>query len=338
MILALFAASWSANALACDVTTPTNVTVGTSFSPSAIKAGMVPYTKTLGGFSCSSVNILTLLSGNFLKATVASGATLQLTATGTSDVVTYKLYADSTGTNELKPGVEAFYINGTVLNLLNLAGNGAIDVPVHFKLASSGFVTPGTYSGSFSIKWDWLFCSGIGVLGACIGTPDQGSKSATVNVTLVVQPKPPTVTVDVGTATWNIVEGSSNPKAIPLSKRRLRLTVTNPDIVPVEANTLKVVLPTPSTMTVALDGDGTGGAVVQTSEGSPASTLTLSYVSPTDTGDNVDFSSDGGTTWTYYPTLATPATWAAVNRIRFRPQGAMAALSSYTISIPYSVK
>ncbi len=73
----------------------------------------------------------------------------------------------------------------------------------------------------------------------------------------------------MGAATWNEVEGTSNPKALPGSRRRVSVTITNPDIVAVDANVLEVVLPTPPRMTVALDGDGTGGAVVRTSDGSP---------------------------------------------------------------------
>ena len=319
---------------ACDVTTPTNVVVG-NFSPAAIKAAAVPYTSTKGGFSCASANVLTLLSGNFLRATVDSAAVLQLTSGSNS--VSYKLYADANGANELKPGTSTFYFNGTVLNLLNLFGNGAIDVPVYFKLSSADFVPPGTYTGSFSVQWEWLFCSGIGLLGACVGTLDQGNKPATVNVTLIVQPKPPTVAVTIGPTSWNIVEGTTNPKAIPGAKRRMNLTITNPDIVPVEANTLHVVLPTPANMVVALDGDGTSSTVTQTSEGSPASTLTLSYASAGSTTDNVDFSTDGQG-WSYAPTAGNAASQATVSHVRFRPQGTMVPGSSYTITMPYSVK
>ena len=341
LVLILLATIWPATAFAsCGVTTPTDVTVGgvPGFSPSAIKAGVVPLTKTNGGFGCSSAAILSLLSGNTLKATVASNAVLKLTSTTTSDTVTYKLYADSAGTTELKPGVDAYYINGTLINLLGLLGNGAIDVPVYFKLASAAYPAPGIYKGSFSILWDWHFCSGVGVLGACILFPDNGTTSATVNVTLNVQPNPPTVAIDTGATTWNVVEGTSNPKAIPGSKRRLTVTITNPDIVAVEGNTLQVELPTPSNLVIALDGDGAGGAVVQTAQGGTPSTLTLNYIASDSTADDVDFSVNGGTSWTAAPIAGNATSQATINRVRMRPQGSMAAQSSFVITIPYSVK
>jgi spore coat protein U-like protein len=335
LLLGIAALLWSsAGTAACDTVNPSNVTIA-SASPAAIKASAVPLSsaKTSGGFGCTSSAIISLLSTSVLKATVATGATFTLTSG--SNTVTYKLYADAAGANELKANIATSYVNGSS-TLLTLAG-GAIDVPIYFKLASASLPPAGTYTGSVSIKWDWYFCSLLGIGTLCVGTVDQGSKSTTVSVTLNVAPKPPTIVVNVGTATWNAVEGTSNPKAIPDSKRRVSVTVTNPDIVALDAGVVQIELPTPARMVIALDGDGTGGSVVQTSEGSPASSLTLSYIGPANTGDNVDFSSDGGSNWAYYPTAGNATSQAAVNRIRFRPQGSMAPGSSYTISIPFSV-
>ncbi|TZG28031.1 protein CsuE [Sphingomonas montanisoli] len=330
-LLGAILCAWTSAGNACGVTTPTSVTVG-PFSPSAIKGGAVPLTPTLGGFSCTSSTVLGLLSGNYLKATVPGAASLQLTSGG--NIVTYKLYADAAGTTELKPGVMAYYINGSVLSLLSTS---TTNVPVYFKLASAGYPPAGTYTGSFQIKWEWYFCS-VNALGICIlGPIDSGNVTGTVNVTLTVQPNPPTVSIAMGAATWNPVEGTSNPKALPGSKRRMTVTVTNPDIVAVDANVLQITVPTPPKMTIALDGDGTGGNVVRTTDGNPASGLTLSYVSSTSTGDNVEFASDGGTNFTYAPAAGDATSQAAVTHVKFRPQGSMAAGSSYSISIPFSV-
>ncbi len=279
-----------------------------------------------------------MLSGNFLKATIPAGAVLNLTSATTVDRIDFRVFADQAGANELKSGTETWYMNGTVLNLLNLFGNGAIDVPVYFKLTSTDLVAPGTYTGSFAIKWEWYFCSGIGALGLCIGTIDAGTRSATVNVSVTVEPKPLIVTLDAGTATWDPVNGTARPKAIPGGRRRVRVTITNPDILPLEANTLRITVPTPPNMTVALDGDGSGmGTLVQTTDGTPASGLTLTYAAMNSTSDNVDFSADAGATWTYSPT-GDAASQGAVSTVRFRPQGIMAAESSYTISMPYALK
>jgi hypothetical protein len=323
---------------ACDVATPVATDLGT-YSPAAIKAS-APFVQTGAGFSCASFSVLTLLSGNFLKATVPAGTVLKLVnAASPTDTVTYKLYADNAASIELKPGVSAYYMNGVVLNLLNLLGNGAINVPVFFKLTSTNAVATGTYTGSFSVQWDWNFCNGIAVLGACVGTVDAGSKTGVVNVVLTVQAKPPLISLTMGAPTWDSVNGTNKPKAIPGSKRRMIMTVTNPDIVPTEADAVQFLLPTPAGMIIALDGDGTGsGAVIQGSEGSPASGLTFTYTSPSSVTDQIDFSSDNGTTWNYVPTAGDAVSQAGVTRVRAQPKGTMAALSSYTITVPYSVK
>lgn len=122
---------------------------------------------------------------------------------------------------------------------------------------------------------------------------------------MIVAHKHPTVVVEIGATTWNPTEGILNPKAIPRSKRRVSVTITNTDIVPLEAGVMEIVLPTPSRMAIALDGDGTGiGAAVQARQGSPASGLSLAYAAPGSSADDVDFSSDGGANWTYAPVAA----------------------------------
>ena len=226
-----------------------------------------------------------------------------------------------------------------MLNLLNLLGDGTIDAPIYFKLASTGYVTPGTYTASFSIKWDWNFCNGIAALGLCVGATDSGSKTSVVNVTLIVAAAPPTVTFAFDQVAWDPINGTYKPKAISGSKRRLTLTVTNPDIVATDLNALQVLLPTPSSMAVALDGDGTGsGAVVQFTDASPSSGVTVTYGGAASSSDQVDFSSDGGSSWTYAPIAGNLAAEAAVSIVRFRPQGTMAAKSTFTVSVPYRVK
>ncbi|WP_223262864.1 spore coat protein U domain-containing protein [Sphingobium sp. SCG-1] len=127
-LIALLIASLSPPAIACQVTTPTAVNIGT-YSPSAVKVGNAPLTKTGAGFSCESANVLTLLSGNFLKARVKSDATLVLTSATATDRISYRLFADAAATTELKPGIAAYYMEGTVVNLLNLLGPARLTCP-----------------------------------------------------------------------------------------------------------------------------------------------------------------------------------------------------------------
>jgi len=189
------------------------------------------------------------------------------------------------------------------------------------------------------MTWNWYLCSGVNALLVCLGTPSQGTNVTTViDVTLTVGAKSILLTTSTGT-TWDPVNGTSNPKALPGGKRRLIVNAANPDLVPVDANTLSLNLAVPPGTLIALDGDGTGsGSFLNYANGTPASTLSLTYSSPGSTTDDVDFSSDRGASWTYVPAAGDSASQAAVTNIRVRPKGAMAAGSRFSLSVPLTTK
>ncbi|TCP32720.1 spore coat protein U domain-containing protein [Sphingomonas sp. BK235] len=338
-LLAALALLVAAPALACTMPATAPATVG-SFSPAAIKAGAVPYAQTASGFECSTLTVLTLLSTNFLSATIAPGATLKLTSTSNAaDTLTYQLFANASSSYEIKPGATTFYMKSGAVTLLSVGSQGA-NVPLFVKLASGTAPAPGTYTGTVAIRWDWNFCNGVAVGSLCVlGGTDSGSQTVTLTVTLYVAPKPPTVALSLGAVTWDPVNGALRPKAIPGSKRRVVMTLTNPDLVATEIDATTLVVPTAPRLAIALDGDGTGsGAVVQVTEGSPPSGATIAYASPGSTTDQIDFSSDNGASWTYAPVPGDAASQAAVTSVRIKPKASMAAGSSISVSIPYSVR
>ena len=326
-----------AAARACTAAATQTATAG-PFSPNAIKLGVEPYTSNVGGFSCTSGNILTLLSGNYLKATSSSANSFILTSTGTGSSFTYSLAADAAGTNVLTPGTPTYYINGSTVNLLGTLGTSTINVPIYIKPTSTTAVAAGTYTGQFSLLWQWSFCSSVNALNVCIGTVDSGSKTTAISLTVTVQAAAPTVTIS-SALTWDPIDQTTNPKSIPGAKQRITVTVANPDIAPVDSNVLLIVAPSPANAIPALDGDGTSGSTPFTfTEGATPSTLKLVYTSPSSTSDDVDFSTDGGTTWTYAPVAGSASSESVITQIRLRPEGTMAAGSSFSVTIPYQVK
>ncbi|MGA1799642.1 protein CsuE [Sphingomonas sp. 4RDLI-65] len=331
-VAALPSAAWAA----CTVTNTGPTALG-SYSPPALVNNAPPYVDVPGGFDCPDT-VISLLSGNFLRATVTSPDGFKLTSTNVADTVTakYVVAADAAGTYPFTAGTPFVYMNGGLINLLGLLGGTARNVQVHVRPSSTTAVAPGTYTGSFRIAWEWRFCDLLGALGLCIGTLDRNPTTipvATVSVTMIVAAKPVGVTI-VTRTTWDPLSATSNPRAIPGSKQRTTITLTNTDIVAVDANSLAVVLPTPARGAVALDGDGTAStAYVMTAEGSPASSLAVTYTAPASTTDDVDFSANGGTSWTYDP-APTPK---SVTNVRIRPRGTMAAGSSFSVSLPYAL-
>lgn len=338
-LLAALLALVTSPALACTMPANAPVTVG-SYSPAAIKAGAVPYAQTASGFECTTLSVLNVLGANYLSATIAAGATLKLTSTSNAaDTLTYQLFANAGSSYEIKPGATTYYMKSGQITLLTIGSQGA-NVPLFFKLASGAAPAAGTYKGSIAIRWDWNFCNGVAVGGLCaLGATDSGSQTVAIAVTLYVAPKPPTVALALGAVTWDPVNGTLNPKAIPGSKRRMVMTLSNPDLVATELDATTLVVPTATRMAIALDGDGTGsGAVVQVTEGSPPSGATIAYASPASTTDQIDFSSDGGATWTYVPLPGNATSQAAVTSVRIKPKSSMAAGSSISVSVPYSVR
>lgn len=317
---------------ACDVTTPTTVSVG-SYSSSGLQANAT-FVRTDGSFSCTSSALLTLLNGDYLHATLAAGTVLRLNGPG--GIVPVTLAADVAGAKPLVPGTTVTYQDGALLTLLD---NGNMRPAIFVRPRSTGDLPAGTYSGTFIVHWDWSFCTQAGLLGACaIGKTDRGGKDAAITVTLTVTPKPAAVTIGY-TTTWSPTSNTSNPKAVPGSKVRIAMTITNPDAVALDADTLAVTLATPSTVRLALEGDGTAAnGSVESRQGAKASGLTLTYVAAASPTDDVDFSADGGRTWTYTPVPGDASSQAAVTSVRFRPRGIMAATSSFTVSLPYVVK
>jgi hypothetical protein len=316
----------AAPAFACEVVTPSTARLGTLSPAGVTTAGFIA---TTGSFTCANANVLALLADDYLRATLLTTGTLTLTAP-TGGSVGYSLSASSDGSAPLVANTSRSYFEGTTLSLL---GSSRAVVPIYIKPVSASAPPAGIYKGSFQIRWSWKFCDGIGTLGLCLlGRNDQDSKVASVDVTMTVA-RGAIVTVSQRT-TWEASAATVNPKAIPGAKLRMTMQIENPNPFALDGDTLAFTLPTPARLQVALDGDGTAStAYVVTAEGSPASSLAVTYSGPASTADDVDFSSNNGGSWTYDPS-ATPR---AVTNVRIRPRGTMAAGSKYIVSLPYAL-
>ncbi len=334
----------------CTAKAASPVDLGT-YSPGAVRQTVVPYISVSSGFGCSAA-ILSLLSSDYARATVSSTQNFTLTSTDTANkkTVSYTLAADVNGANPIVSG-SAFTYKGPGVNLLGLLGDVS-DVKIFVRPTSLETVPAGTYTGQFKIDWAWKFCTGLGVsvLGVdvcALGAYDTNTgppavnATTTVTVTLVVEAKPVDMTVATKT-TWDPQSNTTNPRATPGSRQRTTITVSNLDIATIDPNSLKIILPTPNKGVVALDGDKTAGNPVVVISGVAASKLNLTYLASNSAGDDVDFSNNANfradtEPWSYQPTPGDAAMQAAITAVRFRPQGTMAAKSSFSMSLPYSV-
>lgn len=116
---------------------------------------------------------------------------------------------------------------------------------------------------------------------------------------------------------WDPVNSSTNPKFIPGALAQYTVLVSNAGG-PADNNSVFITDATPPNL--ALNVSGAGGPVTFT-QGTPSSTLTYNFIALADLTDDVDFSNDGGATWTYVPTAAADGCDLTVTHLRINPKG-----------------
>lgn len=121
------------------------------------------------------------------------------------------------------------------------------------------------------------------------------------------------------------VNGTTNPKNIPGAEVLYNLRVTNTGAGSVDNTTIFITDPIPANTDLFVGDLGVvGSGPIVFVQGSPTSNLTYTFTSLASSTDDVEFSNDGGATWTYVP---TPPFDPTANRIRLNPKGTMAGAS-----------
>ncbi|MCZ6536501.1 MAG: hypothetical protein O6838_01215, partial [Gammaproteobacteria bacterium] len=121
------------------------------------------------------------------------------------------------------------------------------------------------------------------------------------------------------------VNGTTDPKAIPGAIKRYLIEITNTGSEPADADTVFITDSLPANMVLrVIDFDGTNPGPVAFVDGSPASGLSYTFTSLGSGTDDIEFSNDGGSTWTYTPVDSGDGTDPAVTDIRINPKGIFA--------------
>jgi uncharacterized repeat protein (TIGR01451 family) len=165
-------------------------------------------------------------------------------------------------------------------------------------------------------------------------TANGGTNSAEDTDTIVYPGLLHTKTVSVLSDPLN---GITNPKSIPGAEVLYAITVANTGAGRVDSNTLLIAdrIPANTMLYVGNLGGTPAGPVTWSDSGSG---LAFTYTSAASATDDVEFSKDGGVTWTYTPVPDANSYDAAVTDLRLSPKGRMAAWSgagpypSFTLS------
>lgn len=338
VLLAVWLAAWAGTAQACTVSTAGPADYG-PFSPAAAKQAKVPVQTSPIGLRCQIPSVA-LLSNNKIVGTFQSQNNLKLVNGASS--ISYVASADPAQNVKFTQGGSIDYFQNNLLVVLGLLGN-TTELPISIK--PSGVTLPngvttlpvGVYTDKITMTWTYYVCS-LNLAGACGGLRQGTGVVTTLDVKLTVEARAVTLAVSSAT-TWDPVNTTSNPKSLPEARKRLIADLTNTDpLVAVDPNAIGVNLAVPAGTIIALDGDNTATpAFVKVTDGTPASSLAITYTSPASTTDDVDFSSDHGVTWAYAPSAGNVASQAAVTNVRLRPRGAMAAGSKFSASVALKV-
>jgi len=164
------------------------------------------------------------------------------------------------------------------------------------------------------------------------------SQTSLANVSAIVTVLPPLTIVKSASAYSDPANGTTNPKEIPGGMVYYTVTVSNPGTYTVDNNSVIIVDATPANLQLYVNNvpGGTGPVLFQ--NGTPSSSLTYTFTSLASTTDDVDFSNDGGVTWTYVPTPNASGVDPNVTHMRITPKGSMAASSTFNVYFAYIIK
>jgi len=132
------------------------------------------------------------------------------------------------------------------------------------------------------------------------------------------------------------VNGTTNPKAIPGAVVEYLITVTNTGSEQTDADSVVVWDDGPADAKMCLI-NRVGGPVIFNDPGSNSS-LNYSFANLLSTTDDLEFSSNGGSTFTHEPSADGDGCDTAITDFRVNPTGAFAAGGNFTITVRYIVE
>lgn len=147
--------------------------------------------------------------------------------------------------------------------------------------------------------------------------------------------KPALVVTKAQAAYSDPVNNLINPKQIPGGVTTYTITATSPAEYATTSGTVIVSDATPANTDLVLTDIVAGQGPASFAPGT--SGLTYTYANLASAADNLEFSSNGGTSWTYTP-VPVGGIDPLVTNVRLRPTGAMAASTSFTVTLRYRVR
>lgn len=134
----------------------------------------------------------------------------------------------------------------------------------------------------------------------------------------------------VSTVYSDPINGTGNAFAIPGALIEYAVTISNPNPLPLDADSVTVVDDAPVNAKLCLASLGATGPIDFT-DGSTPSTMTFGFDDLGSNLDGLDFSADDRSSWTYTPTVDGDGCDTNISDFRVRPNGSFAPNSSFTL-------
>lgn len=239
------------------------------------------------------------------------------------------------------PATTGFSANSTALNAVANTATEIDNGTVFTVLTGTGTLTGETFTSGFASRYSSvLSCTDgtlVGTDGKIGGQLTIGTTGATVVCTYTNTYFPPPTVTKTSAAYSDPINGTTNPKMLPGALVDYTITLTSAAGYSADANSYFVfdALPSQTELFVNSIGGSPAGPMSFTAG---SSGLTFTYSNLSSLTDDLDFSNNGGASWTYVPTPDANGIDTAVTNIRVNPKGSMAASSTFTLRFRTRIK
>ena len=288
----------------------------------------------------NSDNVVVANAGSGLSRTVVmpSGTSLTCTWTNsrrTATLMVRKQWVNAQITNAVTVQTSGLINNASLSSVANSANETDTNAAVTVYAAESATLSESFTVGSAINYNQALACTGnasplAGNL-LTVGAADTAIVCTFTNSYVV-----PLAIAKTSVAYSDPVNGLINPKLIPGGFANYALTITAPASTSPTNDSIIVTDALPANLSLFVGTYAPGPGPVRFAAGS--SGLTYSFSSLANAADDLEFSNNGGASWTYAPTADANGVDATVTHIRVRPKGSMVPGSSFTINLRGLVK
>ncbi len=288
----------------------------------------------------NSDNVVVATAGSGLSRTVVMPSGTSLTCTWTNSrksatLVVRKTWVNAQTANAVTVATSGLINNATLSSVANSANETDTNAAVTVYAAESATLTESFTVGNGANYTQALACTGnASALAGNILT--VSSADTAIICTFTNSYVVPLAIAKTSAAYSDPVNGTTNPKLIPGGFADYSLTITAPAGTSPTNNSVIVTDAIPANLSLFVGTYAPGPGPVRFTSGSSA--LTYGFTSLASTADDLEFSNNGGASWTYVPTADANGVDATVTHVRVRPKGSMAPGSSFTINLRALVK